>query len=162
MVTLANELSTNQTSHDQFVLSLRELLESLREIQELLGASKAHEKDKKQDDMSLRMVQNPSYGVHRTLRESPLPPATSTPISGPAVTKATYDQLSTHLPSVDHVGMKRMRPEIERERGSVEHPMPKPRYIGSVGVAARRREVGRRRVLPMSPSRGVQVSIPVE
>ncbi len=79
MVTLANELITNPTSkssHDQFVLSLRELLESLHEIQDLL-----ENKEEVEDEGEWNMAENPSYGLYRMPKEPPLPPSTSTPVS---------------------------------------------------------------------------------
>lgn len=118
MVTLCNQLILNPTgrdAHDRFILSLRELFESLRAIQDLLEGG---------EEEKWSMDQNPSYvQVRMKPREPPLPPATSTPV--PASSTANATRLGDAVLGSKHERVKR------RLMGA---PAP---YIGSLGASTK-------------------------
>ncbi len=152
MVTFANELITKPTSkssHDQFVLSLREVLESLQEIQGLLeNEDEAEEEEEKKSRWNI--AENPSYGIFRGPSGPSLQPGTSTPISAPSTSKAT--QLRDAY----------LRSDYERPKRRM---IGVPSYIGSLGGSTKRggggvgRRTKKQHVLSMPPSTGTQVCL---
>lgn len=116
MISLANNLisdPTSQDSHDQFVLSLKELLESIHEIQSILrGGAPTTQTE----------VPDTTTTTAKRKVERPKMPATSTPLTTGGVQESTTKRQLDHLsPQTRYIGSLGA---LQRARGVRILPTP--------------------------------------